>query len=153
MNHISYPTDTTMQTVTADKIAAVMSLTPVPRSFSELDRLVRGGLPKSALRDSVGHIGRTTEERKSLLYRIVPEATYKRRRERLTPDESEKAERLARVYATAEYVWDCEEDAREFLHTPHPLLDGMTPLEVSMTELGARRVEELLWKLFYGLPA
>jgi uncharacterized protein (DUF2384 family) len=35
----------------------------------------------------------------------------------------------------------------------HPLLDGRTPLDVAMTELGARRVEELLWKLFYGVPA
>jgi len=28
-----------------------------------------------------------------------------------------------------------------------------TPLDVSMTEIGARRVEELLWKLYYGLAA
>jgi uncharacterized protein (DUF2384 family) len=33
------------------------------------------------------------------------------------------------------------------------MLEGRTPLEVSLTELGARRVEELMWKLFYGLPA
>ncbi|MFD2272356.1 antitoxin Xre/MbcA/ParS toxin-binding domain-containing protein [Undibacterium arcticum] len=57
------------------------------------------------------------------------------------------------MFATAEHVWDSEVDAREFLHTPHPLLNSQTPLDVSMTELGARRVEELLWKLFYGLPA
>ena len=46
-----------------------------------------------------------------------------------------------------------EADAREFLNTSHPLMEGRTPLDVSMTELGARRVEELLWKLFYGIPA
>lgn len=142
-----------MVSVSPEKIAAVMSLTPAPQSFSELDDMVRSGLPKSALRLSTDHVGRTTEERKALLYRIVPEATYKRRRERLNPDESEKAERLARVFATADYVWDSEDDAREFLNTPHPMLDGKTPLDVSMTELGARRVEELLWKLFYGIPA
>jgi putative toxin-antitoxin system antitoxin component (TIGR02293 family) len=50
-------------------------------------------------------------------------------------------------------VWDDEADAREFLNTPHPLLDERAPLDVAMTELGARRVEELLWQLFYGLPA
>jgi putative toxin-antitoxin system antitoxin component (TIGR02293 family) len=83
---------------------------------------------------------------------IIPEATFKRRRDRLNSDESEKAERLARIVATADYVWDSEPDAREFLNTSHPLLDGRTPLDVSMTELGARRVEELLWKLFYGIP-
>lgn len=142
-----------MQTVSPEKIAAIMRLSPSPHSFSELDGMVRLGLPKSALRISVDHIGRTTDERNTLLYRIISEATYKRRRDLLTPDESEKAERLARIFATAEYVWDSENDAREFLYTPHPLLDNATPLNVSMTELGARRVEELLWKLFYGLPA
>jgi putative toxin-antitoxin system antitoxin component (TIGR02293 family) len=142
-----------MTTVSPAKIAAVMALTPLPRSFAELDDRVRGGLPKSALRASVEHVARTTEERRNLLFRIIPEATFKRRRDLLNPDESEKAERLARVFATAEYVWDSEADAREFLNTPHPLLDGRTPLDVSMTELGARRVEELLWKLFYGIPA
>lgn len=91
--------------------------------------------------------------KKGLLFRIVPEATFKRRRDRLSPDESEKTERLARVFATALYVWDDEVDARDFLNTPHPLLEGRRPLDVAMTELGARRVEELLAKLFYGLPA
>ena len=33
------------------------------------------------------------------------------------------------------------------------MLQGRTPLDVSMTELGARRVEELLWKLYYGIAA
>lgn len=140
-----------MISVSAEEIAAVMSLSPPPHSFSELDEMVREGLPKAALHASAERVGRTAEERKALLYRIVPEATYKRRRDRLSPDESEKAERLARVFATADYVWDSAEDAREFLNTPHPLLNGKTPLYVSMSELGARRVEELLWKLFYGI--
>lgn len=43
-------------------------------------------------------------------------------------------------------------DAREFLSTPHPKLEGRTSLDVALTELGARRVEELLWN-FYGPPA
>ncbi len=50
-------------------------------------------------------------------------------------------------------VWSDEDDAREFLSTPHPELEGRTPLDAALTELGVRRVEELVWKLFYGLPA
>lgn len=142
-----------MQTIAPENIAAVMALVPSPHSFAELDRMVRGGLPKSALKTGVGQVGRTMAERQSLLHAIVAEATYKRRKDRLTPDESEKAARLARVFATAEYVWNSPDDARAFLYTPHPLLGDATPLTVSMTELGARRVEELLWKLYYGLPA
>jgi putative toxin-antitoxin system antitoxin component (TIGR02293 family) len=142
-----------MLLVTPENIASVMELETVPHSFSELDRLVSEGLPKKALKASVERIGLSLEEKKRLLYRIVPEATFKRRRDRLSPEESERAERLARVYATAHYVWASDDEARTFLHTPHPMLDGRTPLEVSMTELGARRVEELLWKLFYGIAA
>ncbi|MBL1264639.1 antitoxin Xre-like helix-turn-helix domain-containing protein [Methylomicrobium sp. RS1] len=142
-----------MLLVTPENIASVMELETVPHSFSELDRLVAEGLPKKALKASVERIGLSLEEKKRLLYRIVPEATFKRRRDRLSPEESERAERLARVYATAHYVWVSDDEARAFLHTSHPMLEGRTPLEVSMTELGARRVEELLWKLFYGIAA
>lgn len=141
-----------MQTVTPEKIATVMALVPAPNSFSALDDMVRSGLPKSALRLSVAHVGRTAEERKTILYSIIAEATFKRRTTHLSPAESERAERLARIFATAHYVWNSEDDARDFLHAAHPLLENRTPLDVSMSELGARRVEDLLWSLFYGLP-
>jgi len=140
-----------MVLVTPEKIAAIMSLSPIPHSFAELDELVSHGLPKQALRTSVAHVCLNTDDRRKLLYRIIPEATYKRRRERLNVEESGRAERLARIYATAQYVWNSDDDARAFLHAPHPLLQGRTPLDVSMTELGARRVEELLWQLYYGI--
>ena len=58
-------------------------------------------------------------------------------------------ERLARVIATAEQVWDDVDDARAFLSTGHAMLGGKRPIEVALTELGARRVENLLWSLFH----
>jgi putative toxin-antitoxin system antitoxin component (TIGR02293 family) len=85
------------------------------------------------------------------VYRVVPEATYKRR-SRLTVVESERTERLARVIATAESVWGDADDAKTWLNTAHPELDGQMPLEAAFFELGARRVEELLARLEYGLP-
>lgn len=142
-----------MMLVTPERIASVMSLAASPHSFAELDALVAHGLPKDALKSSVNRLFPNGDDRRKLLYRIVPEATYKRRRTNLSPDESEKTERLARIFATAQYVWGNEEDARAFLNTPHPMLKGSSPLDVSLTELGARRVEELLWKLFYGIAA
>lgn len=142
-----------MVLVTPEKIAAVMALSPEPHSFAELDDLVAKGLPKAALRASVEHVCKAADDRKRLLYRIVPEATYKRRRDRLSADESQRAERLARIYATAQYVWGSDDEARTFLNAPHPMLQDRTPLDVSMTELGARRVEELLWKLYFGIAA
>ena len=142
-----------MELISPEQIAAVLALAPVPHSFAELDAAVTHGLPKKSLKASVERICSSAADRKQLLHRIIPEATYKRRREKLSAAESERTERLARIYATAEYVWNCEADAQAFLHTPHPMLQGRTPLDVSMTELGARRVEELLWKLYYGIAA
>jgi putative toxin-antitoxin system antitoxin component (TIGR02293 family) len=142
-----------MVLVTPEKIASVMALVPVPHSFAELDARISQGLPKAALKASIEHVCISREDRINLLYRIIPEATYKRRRDSLSAEESGRAERLARVYATAQYVWDSEDDARAFLNTPHAMLQGRSPLDVSLTELGARRVEELLWRLYYGIAA
>jgi uncharacterized protein (DUF2384 family) len=36
--------------------------------------------------------------------------------------------------------------------TPHPLLEGRTPIDVAETDLGARRVEDILAALEYALP-
>jgi len=71
------------------------------------------------------------------VYSVVPPATFKRRT-RLSADESERTERLARIVALVEGLWDDEREARAFLNRPHPLLDGETPLTVARTEIGAR---------------
>src|SRR5439155_6503150 len=92
-------------------------------------------------------------EQRVMMRRVVPEATYKRRRERLSPAESERTERLARVIATAEEIWQDREQAKRFLTTPHPEIGGKTPLNAALTELGARQAEEVMARIIYGLPA
>lgn len=137
------------------KIADVLGGTAVlgrrVRTLSELSRVVSEGLPKKALRNAAEHAG-ASGEAQSIVYRVVPEATYKRR-SRLSPAESERTERLARVIALTESVWGDPADSRRWLKTKHPELDGVSPLEMAFSELGARRVEELLARIEYGLPA
>ena len=140
-----------MTLVTAKKIGLVMALSPAPNSLAELDDIVSKGLPKQALKACVAHIFNSAEDRRQLLNKVIPEATYRRRRDCLSARESGRTERLARVFATTAHVWSSDTDAQIFLTTSHPLLRGATPLDVSMSEVGARRVEELLWKLFYGV--
>jgi len=122
-------------------------------SLRALDNAVAEGLPKAALRQTARRIFSSKIEQKQLMNRIVPEATFKRRRDRLSAAESERTERIARVVADAEYVWVDRDDARRFLTSSHPALGGKTPIEAAMTELGARQVEEILAKIFHGLPA
>jgi putative toxin-antitoxin system antitoxin component (TIGR02293 family) len=122
-------------------------------SLGALNDAVAEGLPKAALRQTASRIFTGKMEQRRLMNRIVPEATFKRRRNRLNATESARTERIARVVADAEYVWDDRDDARRFLTTAHPALRGRSPLDTAMTELGARQVEEILGKIFHGLPA
>jgi putative toxin-antitoxin system antitoxin component (TIGR02293 family) len=121
-------------------------------SAQDLEAAVLTGLPKRALRLTLARACSSAQLARTMLYRVIPEATYKRRT-RLTPAESERTERLARVIAMAEFVWDNRNDAREWLTKPHPELENRPPLEAALSELGARRAEELLDRLFYGIPA
>ena len=123
------------------------------RSLLELDDAVERGLPKATLRNVARRIFSDAAEQRALMHRVVPEATYKRRRELLSPAESGRTERLARVVAMAEDVWQDRERARHFLTTPHPEIGGKTPLDAALTELGARQAEEVMARIVYGLPA
>jgi putative toxin-antitoxin system antitoxin component (TIGR02293 family) len=122
-------------------------------SILELNDAVERGLPKATLRIVVQRVFPDAAEQRTMMHRIVPEATYKRRRERLSPAESERTERFARVVAIAEDVWQDREQARRFLITPHPEMGGKTPLDAALTELGARQAEEVMARIVYGLPA
>jgi putative toxin-antitoxin system antitoxin component (TIGR02293 family) len=139
-----------------ESIADVMGGTAILgsriRSIGDLERTISHGLPKRALRLTAERITTSAGDARRVMFRVVPEATFKRRT-RLSAAESERTERLARVIAAAEYAWNDREDAREWLTKPHPELGLRTPFESAMSELGARRVEDLLDRLFYGIPA
>jgi uncharacterized protein (DUF2384 family) len=74
-------------------------------SMLELRQAVIAGLPKRAVTHVAGAVAATPKQRRAVIHRIVPEATYKRRRDRLSLSESEKTERLARLAAAAFEVW------------------------------------------------
>jgi putative toxin-antitoxin system antitoxin component (TIGR02293 family) len=135
----------------AEVMGGVAILGSEVRSFHDLELSVAEGLPKIALRRTVERVYSTASEVREAIYRIVPEATFKRRT-LLSREEGERTERLARVIAAAEYVLDDRDDAREWLTKPHPELGNRSPLEAAQSELGARRVEQVLDSLLYGLP-
>lgn len=135
------------------KIAQVLGLRRKVASIEQLEQQVEAGLPKATLGAVARHVYGTSPDAAALMQRVIPAATFHRRGADLKPHEGERVERLARVVATAEQVWDSTEDARAFLSTAHPMLGGKRPIEVALTELGARRVEHLLWSLFHGVAA
>jgi len=96
----------------ATAIADVLGIRSKVRSLRDLQKIVEHGLPKSSLRNCVMYAVSDSKEQWKIVYKIVPSATYKRRKHNLKLEESERTERLARVIATALYVWNDKEDAK-----------------------------------------
>jgi putative toxin-antitoxin system antitoxin component (TIGR02293 family) len=140
-------------TVEARKIAQVLGLRARVTSVEQLEQQVEHGLPKASLGAVARYVYGTSPDAAALMQQVIPSATFHRRSDELKPQEGARVERLARVIATAEHVWESVDDARAFLATEHAMLGGKRPIEVALTELGARRVENLLWSLFHGVAA
>jgi putative toxin-antitoxin system antitoxin component (TIGR02293 family) len=69
----------------------------------------------------------------------------------LTPSESDRTVRVARVYANAvEMIGDAEK-AIEWLRTPNRALGGERPLDQLDTDVGAQMVDDVLGRIAYGV--
>ena len=123
------------------------------RTLNDLHEIVAEGLPKTSVRALLTHLSEHyLVELQPLRDFIAPPATLKRRRTRLSPAESQRLERLARIVAMTEQVWQETTAAAEFLTRRHRTLGRKTPLQMATTDLGVRQVEELLASIEYGLP-
>jgi len=123
-----------------------------PPSSLLIEKAVARGLPRHALRHVAEWLAggdRTMVAR--LEWGVVPRTTLERREAQLSPEESERTERVARLFVQARRALGTEAEAREFMTTPHPELDGRSPLDAARTDLGTRRVEQILTALEYGL--
>lgn len=117
-----------------------------------IEQAVEHGLPRRVLRHLAEWIAGGDKAKASVLERgIVPKTTLGRRDGQLTPQESERTERVARLSVHAQRALGIADEAREFMIAPHPELDGRSPVEVARTDLGARRAERILNALEYGL--
>jgi putative toxin-antitoxin system antitoxin component (TIGR02293 family) len=139
--------------IDAKPIAEILGLGASVRSMQELDAAVNAGLPKRSLVLLSSRLYPDYRAATAFKFKIIPPATWKRRVERLSRQESERIERLARVLAYAEYVLDERSEARQWMNAPHRELNGKTPVDTARSEIGARWVEDILNKLFFGLPA
>ncbi len=138
--------------IATEAVAGILGIEQEVHSVADLDRAVLHGLDKKSVVRLVSRIALNDRDARSLRDQVVPSATWKRATGRLSRQASERAERLARVMAHAEYVLDDKDDAREWMNKPHPELGERSPREVAASELGARSVEAVLDSLFYGLP-
>jgi len=118
----------------------------------DLAHLVRKGLPAGSVTALAGklHIGNSVLSRKL----GIPLRTLTRRLGQtslLTPAESDRTVRMARVFANAVEMIGDEEKAVEWLNTPNRALGGERPIDQLDTDLGARMVEDILGRIAYGV--
>ena len=117
-----------------------------------IERAVEEGLPRQVLRHVAQRIAGADKAKVSALeWGVVPKTTLERRGVRLSPQESERTERVARLFVHARRALGSEAEARVFVTAPHPELDGRSPVEAARTDLGTRRAEQILNALEYGL--
>lgn len=130
----------------------VTSVDCIEPSANTMLKAIESGLPRESLRCLALQIaGGNEAEAKRLERLVVAKTMLGRRNDRLSRQEGERTERIARLFVQAKKALGTQEEASEFMMTPHPELDGETPLQAAQTDLGARRVEDILNSLEYGL--
>ena len=102
-------------------------------------------LPEEALARIIGVSLRTVVRRKNVPQKA--ESTAKR----LSPVESDRLYRFARIVALAEDVFESREDAIEWLNSTQHGLGGAVPISMLQTDAGSREVEELLLRTEHGV--
>jgi putative toxin-antitoxin system antitoxin component (TIGR02293 family) len=117
-----------------------------------IEKAVESGLPRQALRHVAEWLAGADKTRIAGLERgLVPRTTLERRETHLSPQESERTERVARLAVQAHRALRTPEEARILMTAPHPELDGRTPIDATKTDLGKRRAEQILNALEFGL--
>jgi putative toxin-antitoxin system antitoxin component (TIGR02293 family) len=123
------------------------------KSTLDLDKLIREGFPYKAGNHVRGLLDLPLPIFAGIIE--VSERTLARVRnspsQRLSAIASDRLYRLARIFSIACEVLENEEKAKEWLRRPQVGLGGKTPLDLLHTEAGAKEVEDLLWRIEYGV--
>ena len=122
------------------------------RKADDLVEQVRAGLPASTVTMLAESL---SMNRADVAKRLnIPARTLSRRlamKSRLTHDESDRTMRMARVVALANEVLGAEDKAARWMVAPNRALGGQRPFDLLDTEVGIRRVEEILYAIAYGM--
>jgi putative toxin-antitoxin system antitoxin component (TIGR02293 family) len=121
-----------------------------PASGLELAELVEQGLPTGNL-EILKARGLTFTE---MAATVISPRTLKHRKargENLSPEETERALRVASIIRLAESVFGNPEKALRWLRHTSERLNGRTPLSLLKTEAGRRAIEEMLWGIDEGV--
>jgi putative toxin-antitoxin system antitoxin component (TIGR02293 family) len=121
------------------------SCDPDPARF----QAILGGVSAALVKSAVEHDVLALDE----VYRFIPKSTFARKLRDNTPlsvEEGDRIARLARLKSYASDVFESRQDAAIWLNESNPTLGGDTPIDLLLTDEGARRVETVLRRIDYG---
>jgi putative toxin-antitoxin system antitoxin component (TIGR02293 family) len=118
----------------------------------DIARLIRDGLPVDVVDRLVGDKTVTPNEVSRII--IAAKAMSERRRKGgLTPEQSGKVIRVARVFAEALETFGSRDKALTWMRRGCAVLGGKAPIDLLDTDEGAGLVESLLGRIAHGLAA
>jgi len=113
---------------------------------------VRDGLDFTefhAFREMIG----ITEERLGALLGMSRATLHRRKKSgHLDRSESDRLVRYARIFHCVSAFFQSPQAAAKWLNSPAIAFNGETPLDYADTEIGAREVEALIWRIEHGVP-
>jgi len=142
-------------TALVETVGKLLGLRSRMENRLDLARLISNGLPHGAVERVKGLLDLSDRELAAAMG--VSQKTVSRLRQnrsaRVNPVAGDRLYRMARLYALAREVTGGESTAKQWLRSPQFGLRGQTPLELMLTEAGAREVEELLGRIEHGVLA
>jgi putative toxin-antitoxin system antitoxin component (TIGR02293 family) len=112
---------------------------------------VRKGLPVGVFKSVATNLEMSERELARVLN--IPSRTFDRRLAQgiLSPEESDRLARVAKIFNEAREIFGSPEKARGWMSTPLGVFEGETPLRRADTSLGATQVEEVLGRIDHGV--
>jgi putative toxin-antitoxin system antitoxin component (TIGR02293 family) len=115
--------------------------------------IIRDGLQTEAFDRLQAFLGCSASALAGVLGLAPRTLTRRRQAGRLSPEESDRLLRTARLAELALAVFEDAAAAAEWLTTPKRLLGGETPLERADTAPGAREVKDMLFAIEFSAAA
>ena len=121
------------------------------RSPEKLAERVREGLPFAALSAVMQQYGISRDVLCDILHLSPRNFLRRKEQKRLSPDESDRLYRLARVLAHANRVFEDPDESADWIQTPNAALGKQQPLSLLDTDIGVQQVDQVLGRIEHGI--
>jgi putative toxin-antitoxin system antitoxin component (TIGR02293 family) len=120
---------------------------------ADMQDAIRDGLPYRSLEALAAALDLNQREVTAVVGMAARTASRRKRERHLSPLESDRIYRIARITRLAAETLGDLEKARTWLSRPNRAVGGQVPLKMLDTEIGTRHVEEILIHINYGIYA